>query len=283
VPVIHINFYYVWIFDILKTVRLFTKGKYLGSADHKLEFEGNLMMINSYNNCPDSGWHYHENSFFTFVLNGGCKEIRKAVTHESGPGDLLYFEKGIIHKNSNYTEYSRNFNLELSDKWLTDYDVQFKTEPADFALRKCDFKFLFIRLYDEFLNQDSASPVSINNILLQIMGNKIHETGSGTPSWVPTIKEFLYDNWATNFTLKELSAVAGIHPVTISKNFTRFFGCTLGEFIRKYRIEKALYLIRTTHLNLTDIAFTCGFADQSHFIRTFTKYTGTLPLHYRKI
>jgi AraC family transcriptional regulator len=264
-------------------MKYFTKGKYLGSTKCELESEGNFMMITSYWNCPDSDWHYHENSFFTFVLNGGCQEVRKGYIHESRPGDLLYFEKGIIHKNSRYTQYSRNFNLELSDKWLTDYDVQFKIEPAGFALRKCDFKFLFIRLYDEFLNQDSASSVSMNNILLQIMGNKIHEIRSGTPSWVPKIKEFLYDNWATNFTLKELSAIVGIHPVTISKNFTRYFGCTLGEYIRKIRIEKAIGMIRTTNLTLTDIAFTCGFADQSHFIRTFTKYTGTLPLHFRKI
>jgi AraC family transcriptional regulator len=173
--------------------------------------------------------------------------------------------------------------LELSDKWLTDYDIQFKIDPADFVLKKCDFRFLFIQLYDEFLNQDSASLVSMNNILLQIMGNKIYEISNGTPSWVPKIKEFLFDNWATNFSLKELSTILDIHPVTISKNFTRYFGCTLGEFIRKYRVEKALYMIRTTNSSLTDIAFTCGFADQSHFIRTFKKYTGTIPLHYRKI
>jgi AraC family transcriptional regulator len=264
-------------------MKCFTKGKYLGNTNNELDLEGNFMMITSYKNCPDSDWHYHENSFFTFVLNGGCREIRKGCIHESRPGDLLYFEKGTIHKNCDYTEYSRNFNLELSDKWLNDYDVQFKTDPAGFALKKCDLKFLFIQLYNEFLNQDSASLVSMNNILLEIMGNKIYEINNGTPPWVPKIKEFLFDNWARNFSLKELSSILGVHPVTISKNFTRYFGCTLGEFIRKYRIEKALYMIRTTNSSLTDIAFTCGFADQSHFIRIFKKYTGTIPLHYRKI
>lgn len=264
-------------------MKYFTKGKYLGITDHELEFEGNLMIITSYKDCPDSGWHYHENSFFSFVLNGGCLEYRKGYVHESRPGDLLYYEKGIVHKNSHYAEDSRNFNLELSDKWLSDHAIQFKTDPAGFALRKCDFKFLFIRLYEEFLHRDSASLISINDILLRILGNKIHETSSGTPSWVPKLKEFLYDNWAMRFSLEELSATIGIHPVTISKNFSRYFGCTLGEFIRKYRIEKALYMIRTTNLSLTGIALICGFADQSHFIRTFKKYTGTLPLHYRKI
>jgi AraC family transcriptional regulator len=100
-------------------VKCFSKGKYLGSTEHVFEFEGNLLMTNVYWNCPDSDWHYHENSFFTFVLNGSCLEHRKEYTHASKPGDLLYFEKGIIHKNSQYTEISRNFNLELSDQWLS--------------------------------------------------------------------------------------------------------------------------------------------------------------------
>jgi AraC family transcriptional regulator len=261
----------------------FPKGKYLGSTSQKLEFEGNLMMVTQYRNCPDSDWHYHENSFFTYVLNGGCLESRKGMAHESRPGDLLYFEKGIVHKNTRYTAYSRNFNLELSDKWLRDYDLQFNVEPGGFVLKKCDFKFLFIQLYDEFLNRDSASFVSINSLLIQILGKKINSIDNGTPSWVPKINEFLRDNWTTNFSLRELAAITSVHPVTISKNFSRYFGCTLGEFIRKYRIEKALYMIRTTDLALTDIALSCGFADQSHFIRTFKKYTGTVPLHYKKI
>jgi len=264
-------------------MKCFTKGKYLGSTQNKIEFDGNLAMTTSYRDCPDSDWHFHENTFFTFVLDGGCRETRKELAHESQPGDLLFYEKGAIHKNTHYTSYSRNFNIELNDQWMKNHDVTFNVDPSDFALRKCDFKFLFIRLYDEFLNQDSASSASMNSILLQVMENKIYEISLATPAWVPVLKEYIYDNWDTNFSLNELSAVLDIHQVTISKNFTRYFGCTLGEYIRKYRIEKAINMIRTTNKTLTDVALSCGFADQSHFIRTFKKYTGTIPLHYRKI
>ena len=151
-------------------------------------------------------------------------------------------------------------------------------------LGPADIKFLFIQLYREFSNQDSASQASLNSILLHIMGHKSHEiTSNKTPSWVSKIREFLHDNWSTNFSLQQMSVIINVHPITISKNFTRYFGCTLGEYIRKIRIEKAISMIRTTNLTLTDIAFTCGFADQSHFIRWFKKFTGTVPLQYRKI
>jgi AraC family transcriptional regulator len=265
-------------------MKYLTKGKYLGSTSNELEFEGNLLAITRYEDCPHPHWHYHENSFFTFVLDGRCLENRKHSTHEWKPGDVLFYEKGVLHKNCYHQENSRNFNLELNDNWLDKYDVSLLNDPNNQVLEPPDIKFLFIQLYREFINQDSASPASLNSLLLQILGSKTHEiTNNKTAAWVPRIREYLHDNWSTNFSLKELSLVIDIHPITISKNFTRYFGCTLGEYIRKIRIEKAIGIIRTTDLPLTDIAFTCGFADQSHFIRCFKTLTGTVPLQYRKM
>lgn len=262
----------------------FTKGKYLGSTSNELDFEGNLLAVTRYEDCIDSDWHYHENSFFTFVLNGSCLENRKHSKHEWKPGDVLFYEKGVVHRNCYHQEHSRNFNLELNDKWLEKYDVGLSGDPDNNVLGPADIKFLFIQLYREFLNQDCASQASLNSILLHIMGHKSHEiTSNKTPPWVSRIREFLHDNWSTNLALKEMSGIIGIHPITISKNFTRYFGCTLGEYMRKIRIEKAISMIRSTNLTLTDIAFTCGFADQSHFIRWFKKFTGTVPLQYRKM
>jgi len=265
-------------------MKCFTKGKYLGSTSNELDFEGNLLAVTSYEDCIHSDWHYHENSFFTFVLDGTCLENRKNSAHEWKPGDVLFYEKGNIHKNCYHQENSRNFNLELNDKWLEKYDVSLFNGSDKHVPGPADIKFLFIKLYCEFLNQDSASQASLSSILLHIMGHESHEiTSNKAPSWVSRIREFLYDNWSTNFSLKEMSAIIHIHPITISKNFTRYFGCTLGEYIRKIRIEKAISMIRTTDLTLTDIAFTCGFADQSHFIRCFKEFTGTVPFQYRKM
>jgi AraC family transcriptional regulator len=253
------------------------------STINTLEFEGILLSITCYKNCVDSDWHYHDNSYLSFVLNGGCLETREYHTHECRPGDVLYYHKGTIHKISHYHDDSRKFNLEPSEQWFRHYDVQFDIDHRVFVLKKCDIKFLFIQLYREFLDRDPVSVLSLSSILLQIIGHINHEiNGRKKPSWVPELRELLLDNWSTNFSLHQIAGMIDVHPVTVSKNFTRYFGCTLGEFIRKYRIEKALTLIRTTDLSLTDIALTCGFADQSHFTRNFKRLTGSLPLHYRK-
>jgi AraC family transcriptional regulator len=82
--------------------------------------------------------------------------------------------------------------------------------------------------------------------------------------------------------LNQLSVMLGLHPVTISRQFHHYYACTLGEYIRKLRVEKALTLIKEREHSLTEIAFASGFADQSHFIRAFKRFTGLLPLAYKK-
>ena len=53
--------------------------------------------------------------------------------------------------------------------------------------------------------------------------------------------------------------------------------------MRKLKVEKALTLIKNTSSDLTEVALTCGFADQSHFIRTFKQVIGFLPRQFQKL
>jgi AraC family transcriptional regulator len=52
--------------------------------------------------------------------------------------------------------------------------------------------------------------------------------------------------------------------------------------MRKLKIDKALSLVKSGEESLTSVAYECGFADQSHFIRTFKQMTGFLPAMYQK-
>ena len=103
------------------------------------------------------------------------------------------------------------------------------------------------------------------------------------PQWARLLRSILNDRWNENILLHELASLVQVHPVTISKFFPKYFRCTLGEYVRKLRIEKATTLILKSQLSLTDIAHQCGFFDQSHFIRVFKQTTGFLPNTYKKI
>ena len=103
------------------------------------------------------------------------------------------------------------------------------------------------------------------------------------PGWVSVVYDLLHDRWDETLSLKDLSEKTGIHPVTISHYFPKYFSCTLGAYMRKLKVSHALTLIKERKTSLTDIAYECGFADQSHFIHTFKKVTGYLPATYQKL
>ena len=54
------------------------------------------------------------------------------------------------------------------------------------------------------------------------------------------------------------------------------------EYVVHRRIQRAIELIRTTSMNLTDIAMSCGFNNSTNFYKAFRKVTGRTPVSYRQ-
>ena len=80
-----------------------------------------------------------------------------------------------------------------------------------------------------------------------------------------------------------LAGIAGVHPVHLSREFHKHFHMTIGEYIRKRRIEHASELLSNSELSMAEIASTCGFSDQSHFCALFKKHSGMTPAKFRDV
>jgi AraC family transcriptional regulator len=149
--------------------------------------------------------------------------------------------------------------------------------------KNLDVRFLMLKIHSELMISDTWTNSSIKILLLSML----HETKNSSirkkPEWITDLHQLLNDNWAETMSLEDLASIINVHPVTISKNFTRYFSCTLGEYMRKIKVDKSISLIKGSDLSLTEIAFRCGFADQSHFIRNFKKLTGFLPKDLKRL
>ncbi len=92
------------------------------------------------------------------------------------------------------------------------------------------------------------------------------------------IKNHYYENITTGF-LAELVHLSQSHFCHIFKEIT---GKSAKEFLINVRIERASDLLRSTDLNITEIAFACGFLDANYFARAFKKICGMKPTEYKK-
>lgn len=259
------------------------KGQYAGKITDIQYLKGLTVGATSYSTEEHtSSLHYHENPHISFLLQGGHIEKRINAEFERLPGDILFCNGGEPHQFITKKFPSKNINLELDYEFLRQYEIS-ETSINEAVTKNIDAKFLMLKMYKELLTHDHFTETSIQILLLSLMNDSNKLNNQRRPKWTSLLIEILNDRWNEQLTLNELCTLTQVHPVTISKHFTKYFLCTLGEYMRKLKINKSIGLIRNQNLSLTDIAFECGFADQSHFIRTFKEITGWLPKKFQQL
>ena len=261
------------------------KGQFYGQINETLYLDGLTLTDTEYtHNKVD--WHYHEMPYFTFLLQGGLMEGNKKDVYHCSAGDLLFHNWQEAHYNIKPKGFARGFHIELDKKWISQFDLDLKKIQGSIQITDPDIKFLLYKIFRETKIHDNTTSISIQNLLLETfvgMENKRNMHSKGKPAWVSKINEILYDHNVNGLSLSQLSDMLDIHPVHLSRDFSKYFHCNLGEYIRKLKVEKSLSLLSINGYSLMDITFACGFYDQSHFIRCFKEIIGTSPLAYRKI
>jgi AraC family transcriptional regulator len=85
-----------------------------------------------------------------------------------------------------------------------------------------------------------------------------------------------------DITLDNLAKMGRVSRFHFTRLFRQSMGVTPMAYVERSRILLAQQLIRTTQRSMADIAYACGFADQSYFVRRFRKYLECTPSDYRR-
>lgn len=68
----------------------------------------------------------------------------------------------------------------------------------------------------------------------------------------------------------------------LARQFRWHYGCTVGTYVRRLRVQYAARQLAATRTPLSDVAIAAGFCDQSHLCRVFRQVTGTSPGEFRR-
>lgn len=258
------------------------KGTYVGKKVQEHNFAHIISTETAFFKGQTSDWHYHANPHFSHILSGGSKELRKERSELNVAGEGLYYYPGIAHQNAGYQEGTRIFNLELEPGFFEQYDLAVPPPSLMFDTQaQLNAKGLIKAMREHYLH-DTESHIAMEQICISLVQpGKVDE--KLFPEWVAKIRTVMQDNWDQPLSLPYLAQELDLHPVTISKYFSRYFSCSAGEYLRRIKVDRAAGLIRSNTRSLTEIAYLCGFSDQAHFTKTFQRITGILPLQYRKL
>ncbi len=107
---------------------------------------------------------------------------------------------------------------------------------------------------------------------------------NATPARISRVKEFIDSTlpWRCP-TLKQLGAVAGVHPVHLTRQFKQTYGSSIRAYMKRRRLQAAIGAVESDPTSLTEIAYRFGYADQSHFCRDFKRFADLSPRRYRLV
>jgi AraC family transcriptional regulator len=95
-------------------------------------------------------------------------------------------------------------------------------------------------------------------------------------------KGYLEANFNRNVGLEELADLTGLSRSWFARGFRGSTGTAPYSFILQIRIRRAKELLRDSDIPIANIATEVGFADQSHFTKSFRRYTGATPREWRE-
>lgn len=269
----------------MKENDFFTKGTFFWTDKQNNSSNGITLKDTEF--APEhSDWHCHENAFFTFILQGKIVESNKKESYHCSAGSWLFHSWQEPHYNVQFDSFMRCLLIEFDKNCFDDFAFDINALQGSFSIENPDIKFLLYKVFRETKIYDDVAATSIQMLLLKALGQMLQfrQIEPNTkPLWAKKLKGILYDSYAEKLSLIDLSNELNIHPVHLSRDFSKYFYCTFGEYVRKIRVEKSLSFLPNKNLSLTEIAFNCGFADQSHFLRCFKQINGVTPSAYRKL
>lgn len=232
--------------------------------------------------------HSHDRGQLIYGLEGSYIENYaggRATTY--APGVFRYLPAGLEHSNT-FETGARCLIVAIDAAMLDRVANASKALDRPGEIRSLASVWLAQRLYSEFGQSDPFSAVSLEGILLEILADGARHAGSvdraaAVPRWLRMAREYIESNFLKSLSLAEIARVAGVHRVHLAREFRRYFSTTVGELLRRRRVEYACRLVSTTQDSLADVAIACGFSDQSHFCATFRHHIGVTPGRFREM
>jgi len=230
-----------------------------------------------------SGW-CAVNGIIHPMLTGDLYIIPLGATHEYYcEKDLSYinilFNSSIFHDDEQ--ELYRAFSGQAADRMPDKYTFGPDLQPEILSRIRA--------LNDELFSKEPYQPVRCRamfvELLIFIFRYAFHAPAvraSHAQIHLGRVLGYITDHLDAKLTLARLAEISGYKTDYFGKLFRREIGVGVSEYIRSRRIEQACHELEHADKSIDEIAQETGFFDTSYFIKTFKKYCGVTPLHFRR-
>lgn len=254
--------------------------------------------------------HYHNVIEIIYILEGEFVVTISNTKYTLHPGEMVLVNAKEVHS-VDILDYGihRSFAVKFlpeticSDsqslmelKYVIPYIMSFsnfKTHYTKAEVENSDIK----NCIDNIMKEDRerqyaykfAIRINISNLFLDLI-RKVNTINPISEEIKDSIKEeftkifhYISSHYAEKLTAVQIAKKFGLRQSDFSAHFKKITGKSFNEYLNYVRICKAKRMLISSEKNITEIAFSVGFANTSYFINCFKAQMGITPASFKQI
>ncbi len=247
--------------------------------------------------------HWHQEFEIMHIISGSFHLTINDTTTTYHAGDVIFINSGFIHgglpeNDCFYDCVVFDMRILLKENHAcnkTLNDIKSRKITVDTLLsEKCDkiapvIDKLTSAMASRAVGYEFMVQAALNEVFGYIMQQHLYsesDEDSTQLERLDAIKEvlaYISENYCNNISLDSLAKIAGMNPKYFCRYFRSMTDRTPIDYLNYYRIECACEMLSTQNISIKEVAISCGFNDESYFIKTFHKYKGITPKQFMKM
>lgn len=251
--------------------------------------------------------HWHEQIQFLYFTQGNAMVHCNSMKYEVSTNDLVIINSRELHYKENISGNLAFYVIKIDLSFL--YSSKADSIQAQFLTPLSQNLILFKnvvkndetvlwhmnRLIEEYytkkIGYELAVKAQVYDLMVLLLRGYVRKISSEKElksrlanfDRMKTVMNYIENNFTERINLHRLSKLAGISEGHFCRLFKQITGISTMDYINNLRINKAVKLIKSSHLNMTEVAMSCGFDDSNYFSRVFKKHKKMSPMQMKKL
>ena len=262
-----------------------SKGAFLGKVTQRVNIGNAIFSVVRHQTERIVAEHDHELAYFSLLLDGAYEERYKDSRICFEPFSIALHPSQYRHADTIGAGGASFFTVELDSEWSEMVADFVDLQKIGVEVHGGNLTWLAVQLFRAVMGTQSPDEFDAVTLLYEMLADaaRLPPPQRRFPAWLTKVCAHVEEHSCDPLTLSELAEVGSVHPVSIVRAFRVQHHQTVGQYIRRIRVQHATRLMKNPEWKLSDVAAEAGFADHSHFTRTFKEITGLRPTEFRSL
>lgn len=217
-----------------------------------------------------------------FLSMGAVQEIERAGEEDIAVNFIIlpqFFHKVLMMLGEEETPLKRFIIDSLSNKTTENAYLHFKVRdvlPIQNLIENLIYTLVF-----NIQNRRNINQTTMGLLFLQLLNHTdLLDFKRPADTLLAQVLKYIEENYLDG-SLEELAKILHYDFYNLSREIKRISGKTYTELLQEKRLSQAMFLLKTTDMNVADISVSVGYDNVSYFHRIFNKHTGLSPRSFR--